>query len=58
VSLSEGTMGGKRGKENARKWKILKQSIYYKYYITLIVSYWILGDHDDREWVSNIGGGG
>jgi hypothetical protein len=28
VDLSEETLGGRRGKENVREWKILKQPIY------------------------------
>jgi hypothetical protein len=29
VSLSDGTMGGGRGKENVREWKILKTAHLY-----------------------------
>jgi hypothetical protein len=56
VGLSEGTMRGRREKEKVREWKILKQSSTCEHntmYCT--INYWILGDHGDREWVSNGG---
>jgi hypothetical protein len=49
-------MRGRREKEKVREWKILKQSSTCEHntmYCT--INYWILGDHGDREWVSNGG---
>jgi hypothetical protein len=54
VSQSEGTTRDRRGKENVRKWKILKQ--LYEYNIKhCTVSCWLWREHGDREWVS-VGG--
>jgi hypothetical protein len=53
VSLSEGTMGGGRGKE-----KYWKQPSIYEYNIMhYTVICWLLGEHGDRRWVSNGGKG-
>jgi hypothetical protein len=56
ISESEGATGGGRGKQNVREWKILKQSIYICTNIMYCtVSCWVLGEHGDREWISNRG---
>jgi hypothetical protein len=55
-SLSEGTTGGRRWKENVREWKNIPVTHLYMNIIYCTVSWWILGD-GDREWVSNVGGG-
>jgi hypothetical protein len=56
VSLSEGTFGGGRSKEHVREWKYWNHPCIYEYNtMHCTVGYWILGEHGDREWVSDGG---
>jgi hypothetical protein len=52
ISLSEGTTGDGRSKENFREWKILKQHIYIWLEYNVMhctISCWILGEHGGRK---------